>query len=46
MNGQMSTKEFNRIRHELRERCKENFNRDWESKITDLTNNSKNSKVF
>lgn len=39
-------REFIRIRYELKERCKENYNKNWENKITDLMNNSRNSKEF
>ncbi len=39
-------REYTRIRHELRERCRENHNKNWESKDTDLMNHSKNNKEF
>ena len=39
-------REYIRIRNELKETCKENYNKNWEDKITELMNQSKNSKEF
>ena len=39
-------REQQRIKTELRERCKESYNKNWEDKIKDISGNSKNSKDF
>lgn len=39
-------REYIRIRAELRERCKENHNKNWDDKIRELVNYNKNSKEF
>ena len=39
-------REYQRIREELKEICKENYNKSWEDKITDLMNHSRDSKEF
>ncbi len=43
---QRSFSEYIRIRNELRERCKESYNKNWEEKITHISENSKTSKQF
>ncbi len=39
-------REYQRIKSELRDRCKEAYNRNWEERIKDISDNSKNSKDF
>ena len=39
-------REQQRIKTELRERCKESYNKNWEDKIKHISENSKNSKDF
>ncbi len=41
-----SYREQQRIKTELRERCKEAYDKNWEDKIKDISENSKNSKDF
>ena len=43
MDRQIPFREYIRIRHELREKCRENYNKNWEDKITDLMDHNKNS---
>ena len=38
-------REYTRIRQEIRERCKENYYRNWELKVNKLIKNSKNIEV-
>ncbi len=37
-------REYQRIKTELRDRCKEAYNKNWEDKINDISENRKNSK--
>ncbi len=39
-------REYLRIKTELREKCKEAYNKNWEEKINDISINCKNSKQF
>ncbi len=39
-------REYQRIKTELRERCKQAYNKSWEDKINEVSINSKNSKQF
>ncbi len=39
-------REFHRIKTEMREKCKEACNKNWENKINFISVNSKNSKEF
>ncbi len=39
-------REYTRIRLELREKCKENYDKNWEDKVEELINYSKDSKEF
>ncbi len=39
-------REYQRIKSELRDRCKEAYNKNWEERIKDISDNSKNSKDF
>ncbi len=39
-------REYTRIRLELRERCKENYNKNWENQVKELISYSKDSKEF
>ncbi len=39
-------REYLRIRTELREKCKEAYNKNWENKINNISINCKNSKKF
>lgn len=41
-----SHSEYMRIKRELREACKESYNKNWEDKINQISENSKNSKQF
>ncbi len=37
-------REYKKIKTELRERCKQAYNKNWEDKINEVSINSKNSK--
>ena len=39
-------REYIRIRHKLKEKCKAEYNKNWEDKITNIINTSKDTKVF
>ncbi len=39
-------REYIRIRYDLKERCKENYNKNWEDRVANLMNHNKNSKEF
>lgn len=41
-----SYRDYLRIKTELRERCKEAYNKNWEDKINQICESSKNSKQF
>ncbi len=41
-----SYREYQRIKTELKERCKEAYNKNWEDKISYISENSKNSNDF
>ena len=43
---QQSYREYLRIKTELRERCKEAYNKSWEDKINHISENTKDSKQF